>query len=571
MSRFIVDDERTISIDVVSRAIIRHNPWWIYQRIVEERFSENPESVLKYLPSYGDRRSVYLVSIRRYLLEYYSSYDRHIGELAKTRWGLHRVWYPNLFYVLRNDILENIAPPAILTLRGPRQVGKTTLIKLLVIELLSLRLLKHVEEIDFWTTHYRKIFYFPCDTLMGGEGELLRVLADFIDRASRVPDEGPIMVFLDEVSSLRGWQEVIKVLYDDGSLSNVVLLATGSHSLDIKKSSEVLAGRRGNVEKTRIGPDSVLLPMKFVEYVKLLSGELREVIYNRRRKWFELDLRINILLNLTRGEVDEKLYEFEYYLNELRRLLDDYMVTGGIVRAVREYDENRFISDLVYKDYADLVVKDAERWRLNERNLRKTLYAIFLTMGSPVSARTLAKKVGLTHQTVENYLEYLEGSYAIFQLYRLDLNKKIPEYRKARKIYFIDPFIIHALNAWVYGYSEIFEESMENLVKYKPFTLECVVASHLARLALTALRSPLRLVENTVFYWRQNSGEVDFIFKLRNKYIPVEVGSSKKASKTLLRLSRILNKKGILAGYYDRIRVEERIVRVPAEILLLLA
>jgi len=67
-------------------------------------------------------------------------------------------------------------------------------------------------------------------------------------------------------------------------------LATGSHSLDIKKSSEIPAGRRGNVEKTKIGPDSVLLPMKFIEYVKLLSRELREVIYNKRRKWFELDL-----------------------------------------------------------------------------------------------------------------------------------------------------------------------------------------------------------------------------------------------------------------------------------------
>ena len=81
--------------------------------------------------------------------------------------------------------------------------------------------------------------------------------------------------------------------------------------------------------------------MKFVEYVKLLSRELREVIYNKRRKWFELDLRVNILLNLAKGEVDEKLYEFEYYLSDLRRLLGDYMVTGDIVRAIREYDEKQ--------------------------------------------------------------------------------------------------------------------------------------------------------------------------------------------------------------------------------------
>jgi len=571
VSGFGVDDRRVIDIDVVSRAVIRHNPWWIYQRMVEEKFSENPEGILRYLPSYGDRRSGFLVSVRRYLLEYYSSYDRSIGELARTRWGLHRIWYPNLFYVLREDILKNISPLAILTLRGPRQVGKTTLVKLLIIELLSLRLLKYVEDVDLRTTHYRRIFYFPCDILMGEREELLRVLMDFIDRASRISDKGPMMIFLDEVSSLREWQEVIKVLYDDGSLNNVILLATGSHSLDIKKSSEVLAGRRGNIEKAKLGSDSVLLPMKFIKYVKLLSEKFKKMIYNERRKWFELDNRINILLNLTEGKIDVKLREFEYYLSDLRRLLDDYMVTGGIVRAVREYDEKQFISDVVYKDYADLVVKDAESWRLNERNLRKTLYAILLTMGSPVSARTLAKKVGLTHQTIENYLEYLEGSYAIFQLYRLDLNRKMSEYRKARKIYFVDPFIMHALNAWVYGYSVAFDESVENLRKYKPFITECLVASHLARLAFTALRSPMHLVENTVFYWRQDSGEVDFIFRLGKEYIPVEVGLSKKASRTLLRLSRILGKKGILTGYYDRIRVDERIVQVPIEILLLLA
>ena len=46
-------------------------------------------------------------------------------------------------------------------------------------------------------------------------------------------------------------------------------------------------------------------------------------------------------MNLAKGEVDEKLYEFEYYLSDLRRLLGDYMVTGDIVRAIREYDEKQ--------------------------------------------------------------------------------------------------------------------------------------------------------------------------------------------------------------------------------------
>jgi len=40
---------------------------------------------------------------------------------------------------------------------------------------------------------------------------------------------------------------------------------------------------------------------KLFLHVKSLSGELGEVIYNKRRKWFELDSRINSLLNLAGG------------------------------------------------------------------------------------------------------------------------------------------------------------------------------------------------------------------------------------------------------------------------------
>jgi hypothetical protein len=44
---------------------------------------------------------------------------------------------------------------------------------------------------------------------------------------------------------LKDWQRGIKLFVDAGKLRNCTCILTGSHSIDLRKASESLSGRRG--------------------------------------------------------------------------------------------------------------------------------------------------------------------------------------------------------------------------------------------------------------------------------------------------------------------------------------
>ena len=149
---------------------------------------------------------------------------------------------------------------AIYTLRGPRQVGKTTLLKQMIRDLLS--------KVDS-----KRVFYHTCD-LVDNPKNLTDVVAGYVD-AVRVDTKERLFIFLDEISSIRDWQRGIKHLVDVGKMQNTTAILTGSHTIDIKRAIEKLPGRRGEVDDAI---DKILIPMKFSEYVETLSPELAKVI-----------------------------------------------------------------------------------------------------------------------------------------------------------------------------------------------------------------------------------------------------------------------------------------------------
>jgi hypothetical protein len=132
---------------------------------------------------------------------------------------------------------------AVYTLRGPRQVGKTTLVKLIK---------KLVDD----GVEGRRIFYWTCD-LEQGKKDLHSILNTYIDTTREIHSDR-LYIFLDEISTVKDWQNTIKYLFDLGKLDKTTSILTGSHSIDIKKASEKLPGRRG---KLGITYNKVLVPM----------------------------------------------------------------------------------------------------------------------------------------------------------------------------------------------------------------------------------------------------------------------------------------------------------------------
>ncbi len=127
------------------------------------------------------------------------------------------------------------SPKNILGLIGSRQVGKSSLMFLLI-----QHLLQH-------GTNSQNIFYFNLDDLK--LHELFDNMPDFIDFTGA--KNGGIFIFIDEVQRLENPGLFLKALYDLGL--NIKIIYSGSSQLEIKsKLREHLVGRGRQFEIQRL-------------------------------------------------------------------------------------------------------------------------------------------------------------------------------------------------------------------------------------------------------------------------------------------------------------------------------
>ncbi len=220
----------------------------------------------------------------------------------------------------------------IYSIRGPRQVGKTTLIKIIIRELLE-------------KNNITNIMYFSCDLIK--DNVALNDLLNTYHAWIKTLNQDRIFIFLDEISSVKDWQKSIKLFIDITGNNNITIVLTGSHTIDIKNSTERLPGRVG--EKEHIPSHKVLLPMKFAEYVQLRKPELYKQV-----KKFKLDIaeeRSKQFLELVKGTIPSSANNLIRILPELDILLDEYLITGGIMIAVNEYTEHKRINAQIYDLY----------------------------------------------------------------------------------------------------------------------------------------------------------------------------------------------------------------------------
>lgn len=250
---------------------------------------------------------------------------------------------------------------------------------------------------------------------------------------------------------MKEWQRAIKLLIDAGRFKDCTVILTGSHNIDLRKGSESLAGRRGQIEKLRYGtPDKILLPAKFSEYVETLQPALSHKI---RESWLlSLERRKGMILELTKGRIPTELKQLAIFSKELNVLFEEYLLTGGISPAIHEYTSNRKISRDTYATFVHFVVRDICRWGQNESYARQILRRMIETLASRVSWNTLKEDTEIhDHKTAGSYVEVLRDSFAVAYYYYLNVEKGSAYYTKEKKIYFQDPFIFHACRSWVYG------------------------------------------------------------------------------------------------------------------------
>ena len=437
--------------------------------------------------------------------------DRHISSYLSKEYR----WHSRIPDEMRLD------PGNIFTIRGPRQIGKTTLVKLIVKSLIE----EGADE--------KSVFYATCDVIID-HIELLKLVRSYLEFA----DSNNIhkkYIFLDEISGIGDWQKAIKLLVDSGELDDTCLILTGSHTLDIKYGFERLPGRTG-----RYGKDYLLLPLTFSEFVSLVRPDI--------------SASITPAASLSIHAINRAVNSAIPFDRELKVLFNQYLTVGGFPLAINEFYKKNAIPDYIYELYTRWVVGDITKWGKQEKILKQMLRTAILKQGTAVSWDSFAKDAEIkSHKTVSSYAEDLENMFVFFVLYYIDLNKKTPDYNKNKKIYFFDPFIFHIFNRMLY-----FRDA-----KITPALIEAVAVVHFARFAQK--RFPYARLSDVAFYWK-NRKETDIVLLTEGEPFAVEVKYQERITKDDF-ASLHHFKEGILASK-SSVKLDEQYSVVPVHILL---
>lgn len=329
-------------------------------------------------------------------------------------------------------------------------------------------------------------------------------------------------LFLDEISNVLNWQRAIKNLHDRQRLVGCTVMTTGSHLVDLRRSDELLPGRRGR-PNDRL--DKFLLPMSFGRYVAVMDPSLSSLV--RGGILASANGRVSALRALAEGREFDGLEDLSFQHNKLRLHLDGYLSSGGMPLPVDEFANARQVESKTYKTYLNSIQSIMRSTGKDPQQTDRVAGKIATSVGSTVSWSALGKGVGVSHSTAEEHTKTLCDMMVATTLYRYDSAANLPKFDSNKKIYFRDPFFSHAFKSHVHGSDarvDVFKMLDDAVMKGR--MVEQTVADCVMRIA-EAMRSPGLDFDPTysVMYWRSEKSkrEVDFVLRDGESLIPVEV------------------------------------------------
>jgi uncharacterized protein len=335
--------------------------------------------------------------------------DRHLVRMREARVS----WMPALPFRFEHD--------AIYTLRGPRQVGKSTVLKRQIRDLIAAG----------WPT--RQILYLDVE-LAGLErgADLVAALRTYLDgeRSQAGQAQARCAIFLDEVTRIDNWAGAIRGLVDNDELRNVTLVATGSHTRDVRAGGERLPSRRGGIEL-----DWELLPLSFREFVALVAPHLRLP---------------PVLLALSLEDARASRRAMELLRPQISALFERYLAVGGFMPAINDDAAYGAVRAETFQIYREAITGEFTRAGLRESYLREVINWLADHLGQEFDYRDVAADTDIgSKDTARNYVDNLEASYAASVCYRTpDLSNPSPAFRGPKKIHPMDPLVWHLIRAW---------------------------------------------------------------------------------------------------------------------------
>jgi len=163
--------------------------------------------------------------------------------------------------------------------------------------------------------------------------------------------------------------------------------------------------------------------------------------------------------------------------------------------------------------YSDWIRGDFLKRGKQEHYLRELVGAIIRRYSSQVTWNTLTDDLSIDHpQTVADYVALLVSMDAAFVQSALIEDKLTAAPKKARKLVFADPFIFHALRAWLQPTADPYAMQIIPLLADQNWVgklVESVVVTLYRRFYPT--------------YYIKSKGEIDIAYVDQDRFWPVEV------------------------------------------------
>jgi predicted AAA+ superfamily ATPase len=291
---------------------------------------------------------------------------------------------------LIDEIVKYLKSKEIIVIYGPRQVGKTSVLKYLI-------------------KHYirKNAFYFDLELpnlleLCNKGAE--RVFEYLIQKGA--DEKSKIFLIIDEIQYLDDPSRFLKIMHDHYPL--IKLIVSGSSTFEIKKKfKESLAGRTINFE---------LYPLSFEEFL---------IFKNKNYK-----------LNEENDEIINK---------ELVGLAEEYIRFGGYPKIVLENSEEKkqaFLGQII-NTYVRKDIRDIGDIR-NISVFNKLLELLASQSGQILNILEISNTLKINRETLMAYMDLLENTFIIKRISPFHKNLR-SELSKNPKIFFLDTGMMHLL------------------------------------------------------------------------------------------------------------------------------
>ncbi len=349
-------------------------------------------------------------------------------------------------------------------IKGPRQSGKTTILKQLQKSLVQ----KQVVFLNFEDP----------DVLEPFEANPKEYIRSYISASERV------FILMDEYQYVKECGKKLKLLYD--TFENAKFIITGSSSLELcGEMAKYLVGRVFFFE---------LLPFNFHEFLTTKNARLAR-IYQEKNLQIE-----NFLVHGTAPPLETN----DIFHSEFKPLLEEFLIYGGYPAVVtaKDAETKRVILKNIYDTYVSkdvihfLRVSDPSRYRC----IVRTLAAL---TGKMLSYNDVCSTCQSYYKETKKTIAMLQETY-IAQIIQPFHKNPLTELKKNPKVYFYDLGLRnHVLSNF-------------NQIEKRTDTGQ-LVENHVLR----ALSS--NFPNSLINYWRTtNKAEVDFVLHLDDEIVPIE-------------------------------------------------